>query len=124
MLTYAEPDNDVGVGGIAGATSKLLLAGGAHQDGTLHGSLAAGIEGSQVENVNALHLSEDFQTLKTGGLLEIGRDGAGLATGSDEVLLGLHLYRQESSSRVSDCHAMMTSISLYIYGSNIPEMVL
>lgn len=94
FLTYAEPDNDVGVGGIASATSKLLIAGGAHQDGALHGSFAAGVEGSHVENVNALHLSEDFQTLKTGGLLEIGRDGARLATRSDEVVLGLYLYRR------------------------------
>jgi hypothetical protein len=94
VFTYAEPDNGVGVGGITGAASKLLVAGGAHQDGVLHGSLAAGVEGSHVENVNALHLSEDFQTLKTGGLLEIGRDGAGLATRSDEVVLGLYLCRR------------------------------
>lgn len=94
ILTYAEPDDDVGVGGITGATSKLLITSGAHQDRALHGSLAAGVEGSHVENVNALHLSEDFQTLKTGGLLEIGRDGARLATGSDEVVLGLYLYRR------------------------------
>jgi hypothetical protein len=49
--------------------------------------------GSQVEDVNALHLSEDFQTLKTGGLLEIGRDGAGLTTRSNEVVLSLYLCR-------------------------------
>lgn len=91
LFTYAEPDNGVGVDGIAGAASKLLIASGAHQDGVLHGSLTAGVEGSHVEDVNALHLSEDFQTLKTGGLLEVGRDGAGLATRSDEVVLGLDL---------------------------------
>jgi hypothetical protein len=93
FFTYAEPDNGVRVGGIAGAASKLLIAGGAHQDGVLQGSLAAGVEGSQVEDVNALHLSEDFQTLKTGGLLEIGRDGAGLTTRSNEVVLSLYLCR-------------------------------
>lgn len=102
-VTYAEPDDDVGVGGRAGAASKLLLAGRAHDDGVLQGSLAAGVEGAHVEDVDALHLSEDFQTLKTGGLLEIGRDGAGLGTGSDEVLVDLDLWNGESSSRVSNC---------------------
>jgi hypothetical protein len=82
----------VRVDGIAGAASKLLLAGGAHQDGVVQSSLAAGVEGSQVENVDALHLSENFQTLKTGGLLEIGRDGAGLGTGSDKILFDLYVY--------------------------------
>lgn len=81
----------MGVGGVAGAASKLLVAGGAHQDWVLHGSLTACVEGSHIENVNTLHLSEDLQTLKTGGLLEIGRDGAGLATGSDEIFVGLDL---------------------------------
>lgn len=91
LLGQTEPDDDVGVGGRAGAASELLLAGGADQDGVLQGSLAAGVEGAHVEDVDALHLSEDFETLETGGLFEIGGDGAGLATGSDEVLLDLDL---------------------------------
>lgn len=101
--TYTEPDDDVGVGGRAGAASELLLAGGADQDGVLQGSLAAGVEGAHVEDVDALHLSEDFETLETGGLFEIGGDGAGLATGSNEVLLDLDLYCAGSSSVVSNC---------------------
>lgn len=55
-------------------------------------TLAGGIKGTHVEDVNALHLSDEFQTLETGGLLEIGGNGTGLGTGSKEVVLDLDLY--------------------------------
>lgn len=83
------------VGRVASAAGVLLLAGGADHDGVLHGSLAAGVEGAHVENVDALHLSEDFETLETGGLLEVGGHGAGLGTRSAEVILGSDLWREK-----------------------------
>lgn len=55
-------------------------------------TLAGGIKGTHVEDVNSLHLSDEFQTLKTGGLLEIGGNGTGLGTRGKEVILGLDLY--------------------------------
>lgn len=51
-------------------------------------TLPASIERSHVENVHALHLAENFQTLETGGLLKIGRDGTGLAALRHKVVLG------------------------------------
>ena len=54
-------------------------------------TLPGGIEGPHVEDVNALHLSDEFKTLETSGLLEVGGNGTGLSTGGDEVLLGLDL---------------------------------
>lgn len=89
--TYAEPGNDVRVGRVTGATGKLLLTGGSDHDGVLHGSLAAGIKRTHVEDVNALHLSENFQTFQTGSLLEIGRDGTGLGTRTEKILVRLDL---------------------------------
>lgn len=85
--TYAEPSNDVRVGRVTGATSVLLLTGRADEDGVLHCSLAAGIERAHVEDVNTLHLAEDFETFETGGLLEIGRDGANLGTRAEKIIL-------------------------------------
>lgn len=55
-------------------------------------TLAGGIKGTHVEDVNALHLSDELQTLETGGLVDIGGNGTGLGTGSKEVILGLDLY--------------------------------
>lgn len=55
-------------------------------------TLAGSIKGTHVEDVNALHLSDEFQTLETGGLLDIGGNGTGLGTRSEEVILGLDLY--------------------------------
>ena len=89
--TYTEPVDDVGVGRETGATSELLLTGRSDEDGFLHGAQSAGVEGSHVENVNTLHLSEDFETLETGGLLEIGGNGSGLSTRTEEVVLALDL---------------------------------
>jgi hypothetical protein len=45
----------------------------------------AGVQWPHVEDVDALHLSEDFETLKTGGLFGIGRHGTGLRTRGKKV---------------------------------------
>ena len=55
-------------------------------------TLAGGIKGTHVEDVNALHLSDEFQTLETGSLIEIGGNGTGLGTGRKKVVLDLDLY--------------------------------
>lgn len=43
-----------------------------------------------VEDVNSLHLSENFETLKTGSLFEIGWNGTGLGTRRQEVFFRLN----------------------------------
>lgn len=86
-----QPVDGVGVGGETSATSVLLVTGTVDDDGVLESSLPGGIEGPHVEDVNALHLSDEFKTLETSGLLDVGGDGTGLSTGGDEVLLGLDL---------------------------------
>lgn len=54
-------------------------------------TLSARVEGLHVKDVDALHLSEDFETLETGSLVDIGGDGTGLSTGTEEVGLGRDL---------------------------------
>lgn len=54
-------------------------------------TLSACVEGLHVEDVDALHLSEDFETLETGGLVNIGGDGTGLGTSGHKVMLILDL---------------------------------
>jgi hypothetical protein len=54
-------------------------------------TLAGSIKRPHVEHVNAPHLSEQFQTLKTSSLLEIAGDLTSLTTGGKEVIFGLHL---------------------------------
>jgi hypothetical protein len=78
--------DNVRVGGDAGAAGVLLVAGGADDDGVVEGALARRVQRPHVEDVDALHLSEDLETLDTGGLLEVGRDGSGGRTGADEVV--------------------------------------
>lgn len=87
-----QPDDDVGVGRVAGAAKVLLVAEGLDGDGVVDGALPAGIERAHVEDVHALHLSEDFETLETGGLLEIGGHGTGLGALGEEVVLGGDLW--------------------------------
>ncbi|KAK1241920.1 hypothetical protein MKX07_007743 [Trichoderma sp. CBMAI-0711] len=105
---------------VAGAAGKLLVAGGAHQNGVVQGSLAARVEGAHVEDVDALHLSENLETLETGGLLEVGGDGAGLGAGAEEVVLGLDLcngseeaLRQRLKLRRDALHAIVDSSESY-----------
>ena len=47
---------------------------------------ATSVQRPHVENVNALHLAHNLQTLETGGLLEIGGDGTRLRAADEEVL--------------------------------------
>jgi hypothetical protein len=89
----AEPVNTVRVGRETSATSELLLASRSNHDGVLHRSEAGGIERAHVENVNTLHLTENLQTFETGGLLEIGGDGTGGGTRTEEILLSLDLLQ-------------------------------
>lgn len=89
---YRQPNDTVRVGRVARATSILLIAGRSHQDGLFECALAAGIQRPHVEDVDALHLSENLETLNTGGLLEIGGDGTGGGTRTAEVIYGLDVY--------------------------------
>lgn len=54
-------------------------------------TLAGGVQRLHVEDINALNLAENLQTLETGGLLEIGRDGTGGGTRGKKVGLRLDL---------------------------------
>lgn len=83
--------DDVRVGRVAGATGKLLVTSRSDNDRVLHGSLAAGVKRAHVEDVDALHLTQDLETLKTSSLLEVGRNGTGLGTRTEEVILSLDL---------------------------------
>jgi hypothetical protein len=43
------------------------------------------IQRLHIEDINSLHLSEDFQALKAGSLLEIGRDSSWSCTRGKEI---------------------------------------
>lgn len=94
--TYTKPVHTVSVDRVSGAAGKLLVAGGADQDGVFHGSQAGGVKRAHVEDVDALHLAENFQTLQTGGLLEVGGNGTGGGARAKEILLGPDLCSAKS----------------------------
>lgn len=54
---------------------------------------AGGVQWSHVEDINALHLSEDFESLETGGLVQIGGDGTSGGSGGKKVLFGLDICK-------------------------------
>jgi hypothetical protein len=54
-------------------------------------TLAACIQRSHVENVHALHLSQNLQSLQTGRLLQIRGDGSYSCSGTEEVGFALDL---------------------------------
>lgn len=91
LLVHAEPKDLVRVLGETSASNKLLLTGGADHNGLLNGALVRGVQGLHVENVDALHLTENLETLETSRLLKIRRDGTSLGTGADEVVNGLDI---------------------------------
>jgi hypothetical protein len=73
--------------GSSGVPASISMPSAVHGVGGC--TKTAGVEGPHVEDVDALHLSEDFEALETGRLLGVGGDGTGLSTLGDEVLHGL-----------------------------------
>ena len=59
------------------------------------------IQGSIFEDVDPLHLSNEFKTLETGRLLEIGGDSAGTSTRGKKILLLLDIYTAKEGSAES-----------------------
>src|SRR5690242_2107566 len=117
-VAYGDPQDAVRVDGVAGATNVLLVTGRVDDNGVLRGACVhqrpsapvssvwrrtetAGVEGPHVEDVDALHLSENLKTLETGRLLGVGGDGSGLRTLGDKVVHGLDLWCASAIGRVS-----------------------
>jgi hypothetical protein len=65
-----------------------------HHDWVFKGAQSACVERSHVEDINPLHLSQNFQTFQTGGLLEVGRDGTTGSSGRKQIGLGFDLFAQ------------------------------
>jgi hypothetical protein len=49
------------------------------------------IERLHVKDIDTLHLSQDFESLETSGLIQIGRDRTDCRTGTDQIILGFDL---------------------------------
>lgn len=73
-------------------------------------TLAGGVQGTHVKDIDALHLSDELQTLETGGLAEVGRDGTGLGTGGNQVILRLDLCGQNGDTLAALDHVVMTAV--------------
>lgn len=93
LTGHAEPCNNVRVGWVASAASVLLITSRLDHDGVVDGSFSRSIERSHIEDIYTVHLAENFQSLQTSRLLEIGRDGSGGGTGSEQVFLGLNFAK-------------------------------
>ena len=72
-------------------------------------TFARSIEWAHIEDVHTLHLSENLETLETGGLLEICRNGTGLTTLWQKVALAGDLC---SSAVSAHCPCPPSSLSL------------
>lgn len=109
-----QPPDVVRVSRAAGAADVLFVAEGFHHDGVGHGACeergvlrgvscvcwgwglrvgkltdAAGVQRPHVEDVDALHFTEDFEAFETRGLLEVCGDGTGFtALGQKVVFVG------------------------------------
>ena len=59
---------------------------------------AGSIEWLHVEDINAVHLSKDLKTLKTGGLLDIGWDGSDWGSWWHKVGLALDIWFMVSAA--------------------------
>lgn len=88
----------------------------------------AGVQGLHVEDVNTLHLSEDFKTLKTGRLLDIRGNGTGLRTRREEIVVALDLYSKAHVSNWLDALLPRPDVARQrgkrVCGPNIRSIVL
>jgi hypothetical protein len=61
------------------------------------------IQWLHIEDIDALHLAQNLQSLKTSGLLKIGGDGAGFRARWQEVLFALDLWIRNKLALSLDC---------------------
>jgi len=94
VLGDGEPFGLVRINRETSASEVLFLAHRLNDNWVLHGSETGSIQWLHVENVDSLHLTQDFETLQTGGLLEIGWYGTWGGTRADKILLGLDLIER------------------------------
>ena len=91
-MTYRQPDRHMRIRGIPCTPQILLIAKRLHNDGIVERALARSVERLHVEDVDALHFTQDLETLETGRLFQICRDGAGRGAGGEEVGFALDLW--------------------------------
>ena len=84
-------------------------------------TLPAGIKRAQVEDINTLHLSKDFETLKTGSLLEIGGHGTRLSTLGEKVGLGSDLCSAKEVVSLQIISILASSPSNRLYPQSPPS---
>lgn len=72
----------------------------AYVSGTQHGrtgrvkhTFARSIQRPHVKDVNAFHLTQNFQALEPGGLFDIGGHSTRGGTGREKVAFGMHVYQ-------------------------------
>ena len=75
--------------GIPRASAVLLVPRTPHDDRIVHRPQATSIERLHVEDIDALHLAEDFETIEACCLFEVGGDGAWRSAGWEKVFFRL-----------------------------------
>jgi len=90
---HCEPDGVVRVSGVAGTASILLITEALDDNWVVQRAFARGIQWLHVEDINALHLSQNLQSLQPSRLLEIRWHGADCCSRTDEVFLRLDLVK-------------------------------
>ena len=117
-----EPNNNVRVSRASGAANVLLITKRLHGDGVVERACTrcqrSSSPGYSVplshlscwhpkEDVHTLHLSENFQSLETGRLFEIGRDSTWLGSRWEKVVLILNFYSR-CTQPLSSCCCLFT----------------
>lgn len=70
-------------------------------------TLARSVQWLHVEYIDALHLSQDFQSLETGGLVQVGGNGTGLTTGRQQIVHALDFCESSPSALLPSSHAVL-----------------
>lgn len=94
--TYAEPVSTMRIRRESSASRKLLLTRTPHHNRIRHRTQPARIQRAHVENIDALHLTQNLKTLQTSGLFKIGGNGARLGAGAEKVFLAADLCQMIS----------------------------
>lgn len=67
--------------------------------GVLHGAVALENGVLHVKDIHTLHLTQELESFQTSGLILVGGDGAGLSTGTKQVLGARHVRQLGRGTR-------------------------
>jgi len=92
-------------------STVLLVTETPDPDGVCHRAHAVRRQRLHIENVDSFLLSEDFKTVQTSSLFNIGRHGSGLGSRGHQILFAVNICDMRADESVSNLRLCRATVA-------------